>query len=83
MIGDAVILYKYQMFAERLNNPDIGNYTAFGIAVYSSVDNNPKKLMNISDISTEKKLVEDLCELCNREQLEPVHVFDVIEDSIL
>lgn len=75
-------MYKYKMFAEKLNHPDIGNYTAFGIAVYSSVDNNPKKLMNISDISTDKKIVEDLCELCSREQLEPVHVFDVIEDMI-
>lgn len=68
------------MFTEELDEPSIGKYTAYGIAVYEMVNKNKKELIRVSDVSTDKIAVEKLVELCNKEHLEPVHIYDVIED---
>ena len=64
------------------DEPSVGKYTAFGIVVYKMVNKNRKELIRVSDVSTDKNAVENLIALCNKERLEPVHIYDVIEDFL-
>ena len=75
-------MYLYQTYEEKLSHPDIGSYISFGIIVL--IENNKQKdeLFRISDVSVNKALVEKLSILCTKEQLDPVHIYDVIEDNI-
>ncbi len=70
---------RYETFTETLAKPGIGEYTAYGIAAY---DENRKELIRVSDVSSNKSVVESLTALCNKEHLDPVHVYDVIEDFL-
>lgn len=36
----------------------------------------------IYDITTDRKSIEQLVALCNREKLSPIHLYDVIEDFL-
>ncbi len=51
---------------------------SYGIAVYRK----GHKLQDVQDITTDKKKLERLVELCNREQLSHCHLYDVIEDFL-
>ncbi len=50
----------------------------YGIAVYRK----GCKLQEVLDITTDKKQLERLVELCNQEQLSLCHLYDVIEDFL-
>lgn len=76
-----ICVYRYQLFAEKINN-NIGEYTAFGIAVLKDDDENTEEILRVSDISTDKALVEDFVGLCNRHQPAPCHIYDIIEDVL-
>lgn len=76
------IMYNYSVFVEMLKNEDSVAYTAYGIVVCSMEDNERKEVLKISDVSADKSRVEELVDLCNKEQLEPVHIYDVIEDFL-
>ena len=75
-------MYKYSVFVEMLKNEDSVAYTAYGIVVCSMEDNERKEVLKISDVSSDKSRVEELVDLCNKEQLEPIHIYDVIEDFL-
>lgn len=69
---------KYKLIKEHLFHPHIGEYKAYGIAAY-----NGHKLINkISDISISRQEVRRLCRLCNKLQLAPEHIGEVIEDFL-
>lgn len=38
--------------------------------------------LSIEDISTDKDFVDNLVNLCNRFQVDPIHLFDVVEDAV-
>lgn len=46
------------------------------------VNQKRKELIRVSDVSTDKNKVENLIALCNEEHLDPVHIYDVIEDFL-
>lgn len=75
-------MYRYQTYEEKLNHPDIGNYTSFGIIVLVESNQNTEELFRVSDVSVNQELVENLSNLCTKEQLDPIHIYDVIDDSI-
>ena len=56
------------------NNKEISTY---GITYIN------KPNMVISDISINKKKVENLVELCNKNNLSPLHLMDVIDDFLV
>ena len=49
------------------------NYTSFGIRCDA---------VSIEDISPDKRAVDSLVALCNSEELEPVHLYDIVEDFL-
>lgn len=56
--------------------------TTYGIAVYanSATDGSATVLISISDISADRALIEELVNRCNRLQLSPLHLKDIISD---
>ena len=72
-------MYRYMLIEEELYSPDLGKYHSFGII---ALDNTGKVITFVSDVSPDKALVEGICNRCTKGQLYPIHLLDVIEDSI-
>lgn len=76
-------MFRYISVPEELSTPELGQYRSFGIAVQREVAGCWQPICHVSDISTDPAFVENLAMLCTAEQLEPVHLPDVIEDALL
>ncbi len=75
-------MYLYQTYEEKLNHTDIGDYTAFGIIVIIYNKDRKDELFKVSDVSVNKSIVDNMTKLCTHEQIDPIHIYDVIEDNI-
>lgn len=69
---------RYVEFEETLWSEEVGFYIGYGIKVVE----NGKEMLKISDVSTDKDAVKALAEKCNKGCLDPIHLFDVIEDYL-
>ena len=71
---------KYFIVESNLSSNEIPLIT-YGIAAYDPVS--PLTVVaRISDITSDKKRLEILVDLCNREKLSLVHLNDVVEDFL-
>ncbi len=75
-------MFYYEIFDERLNKPDIGEYTAYGVLIYRTAAKEKALIAKISDVTTDLERAEKLILLCNNEQVEPIHFNDVMEDVL-
>ena len=75
-------MITYQFVEETLTKPELGTYTAFAIRAYEEKDGKQMIHSHISDVFLNKKEAEHFVELCNRLQLDIVHLPDVIEDAL-
>lgn len=75
-------MFIYETFVENLNNPHIGEYTAYGVVVYQAVEMEKKEIFKMSDVYTDAEEIKNLVQLCNKEQLDPIHFIDVVEDML-
>ena len=73
-------MFHYSVFEEESFSEDLGHYTSFGIEV---TDSNKRVILSVADVSTEKDVVSNICLLCNKAKLSPIHLLDVLEDSLL
>ncbi len=71
-------MYRYSTIEESFDDEELGNYISYGITVRS----NGETIMTISDMSLNRELVDELVSRCNSLQLDPLHLYDVIEDAI-
>lgn len=71
-------MYQYSLVEQFLSAPDIGSYQTFGIQVWQG----NTMVALISDVSPDRALVERLAAQCTNGQLEPVHILDVVHNSI-
>ncbi len=57
---------------------------AYGIAAYSNAqyDGTATVLASVNDISAERGKLEKLVQICNRSELSPIHLNDVIDDFL-
>ena len=71
-------LYHYYLLTSKSNNPEISDeeYDTYGIALRGNSQ------IHIEDISTKRDFVIDLVHLCNKVQLSPEHLFEVVQDRI-
>ena len=53
---------------------------AYGIAAYAEGD--PACVARLHDITSDKNALTELVLLCNRLQLSPIHLYDVVEDFL-
>lgn len=72
-------MFQYLPFVEKWCTDDIGTYTTFGIKV---LDSDNSEVLSVSDVSVDRAFVVDLCRKFTDTQLDPVHLLDVIEDSL-
>ena len=70
---------KYEVFEESLSSGELGTYRAFGIKGVNSLGDN---VIVCSDVSPDESFIRTLCEACNALQVSPIHILDIIEDSI-
>lgn len=71
--------YIYEPIRQTVVSDDLGEYVTYGIRVLS----NGKPLSLVTDVSTDMDTVERLSALCTKEQLDPIHLMDVISDAIV
>ncbi len=72
----------YQPVEETLCHEDLGRYTAFGICVYRIEQEESNLLMKVSDVFPSAQEAENFAGLCNRLALDPLHLEDVIADTL-
>ena len=73
----------YLTVKESLVNPYTGRYTSYGIKAVDVTEYVQTDIVFISDVSMYLEIVLDIAQRCTLYQLDPVHLIDVIEDSIL
>ena len=72
-----MIFYKIRL--DQLKDEDIGRYISYGIDVVE----NEAVLRSVKDITTDEARLSGLVDLCNKLQLSPVQLDDVIEDFLV
>ncbi len=73
----------YNIVKETINQPPLGKYIAYGVSVCSQQKNSCKEIVYISDVFTDINMAQKFVELCNKEQLDPVHLPELIEDMLI
>ena len=61
------------------------NYSqiSFGMAYVEQDEFSNVVLQSISNITSDRKHIENLVDLCNKCKLDPVHMADVVEDFLI
>lgn len=72
-------MIHYVPIKQRLYSDELGSYLSYGIAAR---DDENQTVLSVSDVSPDEQFVAGLCDRCNRYLLDPIHLFDVISDSI-
>lgn len=75
-------MYYYRCIQEEGSLPDIGSYTTFGIMALKCTNSRWQRLVSISDVSLDCRMVQALASRCTQYQLHPRHLLDVVEDAI-
>ena len=69
---------RYLVLSQVLKNEDGDEYTAYGITVMSG----EREMVSIPDISTNYEDMRRLAEACEKNELDPIHINDVVEDFL-
>ena len=68
----------YSVFCEKLSSEEGREYNGYGIK--AEVGENQS--LCVSDVTDDREALEALVRLCNDEGLDPIHIYDVIEDFL-
>ena len=74
--------WHYQVIAESMNDPELGQYVTYGIQVKTGAPWGEEQIKQIHDVRTDLQFVSLLVDLSNRHQLSPVHLHDALEDML-
>ena len=75
-------MYQYLPIEEQLFSADLGDYHSFGIVAFKICGGKRQQEAFASDVSTDRDFVEELAERCTAAQLDPIHLKDIVLDSI-
>lgn len=70
--------YRYLPQCQTLKNDEGEEYTAYGIKVLSGEE----EIETISDVSANYEDIRLFCKACTEHELDPIHIYDVIEDFL-
>ena len=71
-------MFEYRPIEETATDQYIGTFPTYGLELYRD-----GKLLQVEhDVTTDRCLAEHIAELCTSEQVEPVHIRDVIYNLI-
>ena len=73
--------YHYRTRTDRYTDEDDTIILVYGIEVYENDATAP--IMVLKDVFTRQSQAEELAELCNRLELDPIHLTDVVEDLLI
>ncbi len=68
--------YFYEAVSEKLVSDELGEYVTYGIRC----SQNSVEMAFVSDVSVDEKEVKSLVAHFNSDQLDPLHLYDVLED---
>ena len=75
-------MIEYYTVKESFYTEGVGSYTAYGIGVCENDRCGRKTLNYIPDVFLHKQEAEQLVALCNHLGLDPMHLYDVVEDAV-
>lgn len=75
-------MVKYRITEKTVSYPEIGTYNSYGICAYQKDLDDEKLIACFYDVFSERKKAEELVELCNTLELDPIHLEDVVEDAL-
>ena len=74
--------YRYAAVRQVRRLEDVGRYVTYGLFAYRKQSGVWRVVAGISDVSTERQAVRRLARVCTEGNLDPVHLFDVVEDFL-
>lgn len=75
-------MVTYQVVEEMLWGQDFGKYKSFGICAHQMNGEVDEPVAYISDVFLSKESADQFVNLCNRLQLDIVHLDEAISDAI-
>jgi len=73
---------KYSVIETIIYLEESGEYRTFGLHVKELFENNQSETHTLNYVSTDKTVVTEMARLFNKEQLETIHLADVLEDML-
>lgn len=74
--------YRYASVREKRRMPEIGTYVTYGLRVYERVGKKWHEVAYLSDVCVDSAVVRRLARSCTQGNLDPIHLFDVVEDFL-
>ena len=71
--------YSYGIIFGSYKNQDYGEYRSFGI---EAIDSEGNCIKAIQDVTSDRVSLERLIKNCNKEKLNPCHLYDVVCDFL-
>lgn len=75
-------MYRYLPIKEKVVSEDLGTYTTYGIRVVYETESQSTEFGCMSDVFTDFDRSMRFAQLCTKEQLDPIHLLDVIENFL-
>ena len=75
-------MIEYYTVKESFYTEEVGSFTAYGIGVCENEKSNRKTLEYIPNVFLDRQKAERLAAMCNHLKLDPLHLFDVVEDAV-
>ena len=75
-------MYLYLPIAQRGEEEALGSYLTFGLEIYETAGEQVRRLKTVSDVSVDAATACAIARDCTLEQLEPCHLYDVLEDHL-
>ena len=75
-------MYRSSLIESRVA-ADIGSCLSYGIAVCADGENSRQERWCLYDVTVNKERLALLVEQCNRLQLSPIHLKEIVEDFLL
>lgn len=75
-------LWNYRTLAELRTDPELGRRLTYGIQARRRTFWGWKPVGFLADVTTDPQRARELAAQLNRGQLSPVHLFDVVCDSL-
>ncbi len=75
-------MITYSLIESEEKNCEIGGYTAYGLEAQLASGTESTRIDSLSDISTDRSLVEGLVNYCNEKKVAPFSLMDVVDEWI-
>ena len=75
-------MIEYYTNQESFYAEGVGPFTAYGIGVREKNPCNQTTLQYIPNVFLDRQKAERLVAMCNYLKLDPLHLFDVVEDAV-